>query len=143
MVNPWLQIPLSDYEAHMSLPQVRQAQLLSSVLGSALDAYTPQAIALLGCAGGNGLEQVEGRLISRVVAVDINPTYVEHVRARWRGRIAALELVVGDVEKDDLDIAPVDLAFAGLLLEYVDIAVALPRMCSMVCPGGILITRVL
>ena len=27
--NPWLTIPLADYEAHMALPQVGQAQLLA------------------------------------------------------------------------------------------------------------------
>ena len=96
MTNPWLQIPLSDYEAHMALPHVRQAQLLSSIFGSALDTYTPRSIALLGCAGGNGLEQLEGRELGRVVAVDINPAYVEHVRTRWHGRIAGLDLVVGE-----------------------------------------------
>jgi SAM-dependent methyltransferase len=135
MTNPWLQIPLSDYEAHMALPHVRQAQLLSSLWGAALDTYTPRSIALLGCAGGNGLEQLEGRGVGRIVAVDINPAYVEHVRARWRGRIAGLDLVVGDLEKDDLDIEPVDLVFAGLLLEYLDTVAALPecvRWCTLV-----------
>lgn len=75
MTNPWLQIPLSDYETHMALPHVRQAELLSSIFGSALDTYAPRSIALLGCAGGNGLEQLEGRELGRVVAVDINPVY--------------------------------------------------------------------
>jgi hypothetical protein len=140
MTNPWLQIPLSDYEAHMTLPHVRQAQLLSSILGSALETYTPRSIALLGCAGGNGLEQLEGWELGRVVAVDINPRYVERVGARWRSRIAGLDLVVGNVEKDDLHIAPVDLVFAGLLLEYLDIAAALPRIRSMVSLGGTLIS---
>ena len=140
MANPWLQILLSDYEAHMALPHVRQAQLLSSIFGSALDTHTPQSVALLGCAGGNGLEQLEGRGLGRVVAVDINPAYVEHVRARWRGRIAGLDLVVGDVEKDDLHIAPVDLVFAGLVLEYLDTVAALPRIRSMVRLDGTLVT---
>jgi len=44
--------------------------------------------------------------------------------------------VVGDVEKDDLDTAPVDLVFAGLVLEYLDTVAALPRMRSMVRLGG-------
>ena len=124
----------------MALPQVQQAQLLSGILGSALDTYAPQSMALLGCAGGNGLEQLERRALARVVAVDINPTYVEQVRARWEGRIAGLELVVGDLEKDELEIAPVDLAFAGLLLEYVGIRAALPRIRAMLRDGGVLIT---
>jgi hypothetical protein len=29
MQNPWLSIPLSGYERHMSLPRVGQAQMLS------------------------------------------------------------------------------------------------------------------
>lgn len=139
-MNPWLQIPLSDYEAHMALPYVGQAQLLSDVFGLALDSHAPRSVALLGCAGGNGLEQVEARAIARVVAVDINPIYVEQVRARWGGRIAGLAPVVGDVEKDDLGFEPVDLAFAGLLLEYLDVDAALPRMRSMVRSGGALVT---
>jgi SAM-dependent methyltransferase len=140
MTNPWLHIPLDDYEAHMALPQVQQARLLSDLLAFVVDAYSPQSVALLGCAGGNGLEQLEGRSLVRVVAVDINPAYVEHARARWQGRIAGLDCVVGDVEKDDLGIAPVDLVFAGLLLEYVDLEAALPRIRAMVRGGGTLVT---
>jgi SAM-dependent methyltransferase len=140
MTNPWLQIPLGDYETHMALPAVRQAQLLSAIFGRALDLYAPRSIALLGCAGGNGLEHVVDRAVDRVVAVDINPAYVDHVRTRWGGRIAGLDLVVGNVQKDDLRFPPVDLVFAGLLLEYLDIAVALPRMRSMVRVGGTLVT---
>jgi hypothetical protein len=102
MTNPWLQIPLSDYETHMALPNVRQAQLLADILGRALNQYAPRSLALLGCAGGNGLEQVVNRMVDRIVAVDINPAYIEHVRTRWSGRIAGLDLVVGDVQKDDL-----------------------------------------
>ena len=29
MSNPWLSIPLEDYEGHMSLPAVGQAQMLA------------------------------------------------------------------------------------------------------------------
>jgi hypothetical protein len=29
--NPWLEIPLSDYEGHMELPQIGQAEMLAEV----------------------------------------------------------------------------------------------------------------
>lgn len=31
MKNPWLDIPLDDYEGHMTLPQVAQAQMLAQL----------------------------------------------------------------------------------------------------------------
>ena len=32
MRHPWLEIPITDYEAHMALPSVGQAQLLGAAL---------------------------------------------------------------------------------------------------------------
>src|SRR5690349_21449618 len=120
MRNPWLDIPLGDYEGHMASPQVGQAQLLSDTLAESLRTYSPRSIALLGCAGGNGLEQVDISKTDRVVCVDINPRYVEQVCARFGSRIPMLEATVGDIQSDDFSFAPVELVFAGLLLEYVD-----------------------
>jgi hypothetical protein len=36
--NPWLEIPLSDYEGHMATPSIRQAQLLADQLALMLAA---------------------------------------------------------------------------------------------------------
>ena len=33
MTNPWLEIPLADYEGHMALPGVAQAALLAGRFG--------------------------------------------------------------------------------------------------------------
>src|SRR5438309_637460 len=52
MGNPWLQIPLTDYEGHMSLPYVAQADLLADLFGLALQRHLPDSVAVLGCAGG-------------------------------------------------------------------------------------------
>lgn len=139
-MNPWLSIPLADYEAHMGLAHVQQARLLSEVLGEALERTAPLSLALLGCAGGNGLEQAAAHGIARVVAVDINPLFIEQVRARWGGTFkSGLELFVGDVQQEDLGFAPVDLVYAGLLFEYLDMALAVPRMRSMLQPEGTLV----
>lgn len=140
MKNPWLDIPLADYEAHMALPHVAQAALLSGLFGAALDRHAPRSVAMLGCAGGNGFERIAGRGIDRVVGVDINPAYLECVRARFGGCVPNLELVAGDVRTGVVDFAPVDLAFVGLLFEYVQPGPLLERLRSWLRPGGILVT---
>jgi hypothetical protein len=119
MSSPWLQIPLADYEAHMGLPDVAQAAALSEELGRLLAAYPPASLALLGCAGGSGLEHVGPETTRRVAAVDINPVYLEATRSRFASRLPGLELHLWDVETLPPPFEPVDLVFAGLLFEYV------------------------
>lgn len=105
----------------MALPQVGQAELLAEVLATALREHAPRSVAILGCAAGNGFDRVP--VDTRLVGVDLNPHYVAAARARHGAR-AGIELYVGDVTADELPFAPVDLAYAGLLFEYVEPAVA-------------------
>jgi len=133
--NPWLAIPLADYEAHMALPQVGQAELLANVLADVVRLHAPRSVAVLGCAGGNGFDRVPPG--TRLVGIDLNPDYVAVARARHGAR-AGIELYVGDVTADELPFAPVELAYAGLLFEYVEPAVALRRLAGKLLPGGTL-----
>ncbi|MEW6197722.1 MAG: class I SAM-dependent methyltransferase [Planctomycetota bacterium] len=142
MDNPWLHIPLTDYEGHMTLPQVAQAQLLSDLFADVLDRYAPASVAVLGCSGGNGFERIQPAVTRRVVGVDLNPEYVEHARRRHAGRFDTLELFVGDVQMERFAFAPVELVFAALLLEYVDTVAVLARVRDMLLPGGTLVTVV-
>ncbi len=142
MRNPWLDIPLADYESHMALPYVAQAQLLSDLFAEALQEFSPESVALLGCAGGNGLERISSRVTKRVVGIDLNPSYIQEASRRFHDRIPALELFVGDIQTDPFDFAPVDLVFAGLLFEYVDVELVLARIHSMLNPRGRLVTVV-
>src|ERR1017187_10517833 len=142
MKNPWLDIPLADYEGHMALPNVGQAQLLSDVFAGALSKYAPRSVAVLGCAGGNGLDRISSKVTERVVGVDLNPDYVLHARTRFKHRLPLLELLVGDVQTAEFAFAPVEMVFAGLLLEYVDAEAVLARIRAMLCPGGTLLTVV-
>lgn len=141
MDNPWLSIPLEDYEGHMASPEIRQAQMLAESLAEALDIYVPRSVAILGCAGGNGFTKIP-RGFERVVGVDINPGYLEAAAARYRGRFATLELIAGDLQSDELRFEPVDLVYAGLVLEYVDVDTAMRRIRAMLTPGGRLLTVV-
>jgi SAM-dependent methyltransferase len=142
MKNPWLDISLADYEGHMALPQVAQARLLSDVFACALGQYSPESVAVLGCAGGNGFERIDSETIERVVGVDLNPDYIRQARARFERKFRVLELFTSDVETDECVFAPVDLVFVGLLFEYVDTGVVLTRICSLLRENGILVTMV-
>jgi ubiquinone/menaquinone biosynthesis C-methylase UbiE len=109
MKNPWLQIPASDYEAHMALPEVAQAQALSKLMASALVQYTPASLAVIGCTTGNGFEHINTAYTHRVVGIDINPAYLEILETRFGERIPGLELVEADVTARGFRIDPVSL----------------------------------
>jgi len=142
MKNPWLDIPLADYEGHMHLPEVAQAQLLADVFEEMLKRYCPSSVAVLGCAGGNGFERIPTTTTKRVVGVDINPDYIQALHLRFHSRIPGLELIVGDIQSEAVRFAPVEFVFAALVLEYVDLAITLRRIRSLLHVAGILGTVV-
>ncbi|HET6348663.1 MAG TPA: class I SAM-dependent methyltransferase [Candidatus Krumholzibacteria bacterium] len=140
--SPWLGIPLSDYEAHMALPEVAQAKLLANVLESLLRTHRPRSLAIIGCAGGNGFDRVDPAVTRRVVGIDLNADYIAAARERYGARTRGLELVACDVENDELEIEPVDFVYAALVLEYVDVRRVLKRLHALLIPGGMLATVV-
>lgn len=139
-MNPWLSIPLADYEGHMALPHVAQSVLLADLLADAVQRHRPQSVAVLGCAGGNGFEHVPPPL--RLVGVDLNPAYVTAARQRFAHRNPPPELYVADLQAQAIRCAPVDLVFAGLLFEYVTIAQVLHRIPALLTERGVLVTVV-
>jgi ubiquinone/menaquinone biosynthesis C-methylase UbiE len=138
MRNPWLDIPLSDYEGHMALPQVDQSRMLSDQLAALLALHRPRSVALIGCAGGNGFERIDPRLTLRVVGVDINPDYLEAARRRYDGVFESFELLCADAQSSELAFEPVELAFAGLVFEYADARALLRNLTARVRSGGVL-----
>lgn len=122
----------------MALPQVGQAQLLSRPLGEAIERHRPSAVALLGCAEGNGLERIPASSVERVVCIDINQQYLE----RYGQLVHRLELVAGNLETDSFTFGPVDLVFAGLIFEYVDARALLRQTRYMLRPEGRLVSVV-
>jgi hypothetical protein len=139
MKNPWLAIPLADYERHMALPAIGQAQMLADELEFAVRQHSPKSLAVIGCSGGNGFNRLVGGFIERVVGVDINPAYVEAVRSRFGARIPGLELHIADIQLTPPKLAPVDLLFAALILEYVDVRLTMGNLRRLCIPGGTLV----
>jgi hypothetical protein len=136
MSHPWLEIPLADYEAHMALPSVRQAQLLSAALRRTIETFQPRSLAVLGVAGGNGLDVVAGAGVQRVVALDFNPDYLALCTRRFSASFAEFEPVLHDLSQGPPAIAPVDGIFAGLVLEYLRVETFCDYLPALLTPGG-------
>jgi hypothetical protein len=138
--NPWLKIPLGDYESHMAYPSIGQAALLADQFERLVLQHSPKSVALIGCAGGNGLERLAPGQVERIVAVDINPDYVERTNLRHARRLSSLELLCADVQSESLSFEQVELVYAALLFEYVDVAAALATIKRNCHAGAILAT---
>jgi SAM-dependent methyltransferase len=122
----------------MGSPGVRQLEFLSRVFGQLMTEYAPESLLLLGCATGNGLERVDPGRTRKLVALDINPEYLEVCRKRHGERIPGLDLVCEDFASFDLEAASIDFVYAALFLEYVDPESAMRKISLWLKPDGIL-----
>lgn len=127
--NPWCNVPLDIYEGHMSQTEVAQLQSLNALMKSQLQSYPAARIAILGVAGGNGLEHVP-LTAETVYGIDVNSDYLKVCSERFEnqlnGRLKLLEL---DLREEAAKIPKVDLAAADLLIEYIGMA----QFCKKVC----------
>jgi trans-aconitate methyltransferase len=139
MSNPWLRIPANDYERHMSSPNVDQLSFLARTFKESVESHDASAIALLGCATGNGLQYVDGKNTRRVTAVDINPEYLGILRQRYERHVPGLETVEADLEKCELDNRAYSLVFAGLVFEYLDPRILIMKIAGWLHSGGIMV----
>ena len=136
--NPWTTISPEDYEGHMDSPGVGQLAFLSSCMKSALDAYKPEVVALIGCATGNGLAHIDTAHTKRTTVVDINEAFLNVVRLRYRNRLSGLDLVHADLNHCTLQAAHYSMVFAGLVFEFLPVDPLVKKISQWLRPGGIL-----
>ncbi len=136
MRHPWLEIPIADYETHMALPSVGQAQLLGAALQRTVTQFQPRSLAVLGVAGGNGLDLVERNIVHRVVALDFNPDYLALCSRRYAASFVEFEPALHDLSQGPPVITPVECIFAGLVLEYLCVESFCGYLASLLIPGG-------
>src|SRR5215471_3094404 len=139
VASPWLDIPLADYEGHMALPEIAQARMLADELESAVRQHAPSSVAIIGCSGGNGFERLIGTTVERIVGIDINPTYVAAAQARFGTQLPKLALYAADIQDALPNIRPMEMIFAGLIFEYVDLRAAMHNLRRLCAPGGTLV----
>lgn len=99
---------------------VVQSQLLNDLTHKYLRKHQPEQVLFLGISGGNGLEHIDTQKVKRVCAIDINESYLEETKQRFRGRIQQLELVNADIGLSNESFIKADLIWAALIFEYVD-----------------------
>jgi hypothetical protein len=136
MRHPWFEISIADYEAHMALPSVGQAQLLGTALQRTVAQFLPRSLAVLGVAGGNGLDRLQRGLVRRVVALDFNPDYLALCARRYSASFTEFEPVLHDLSQGPPSITPVECVFAGLVLEYICVESFCGYLASLLTTGG-------
>jgi hypothetical protein len=136
-MNPWQDLPLGDYEGHMGSAAVGQLAPLGDIFAEALARLRPRSVAVLGVAGGNGLEHVDSTLTARVVGIDVNAAYLAATKARFPN-LRGLELHCADLQHDTLDLEPVALVHAALVFEHAGTGRCLDTAVSLVARGGYL-----
>jgi SAM-dependent methyltransferase len=138
MENPWLTIPADDYIAHMSSPAVAQYQVLNRLFAATLSKTRPRSVLILGCSIGNGLEHIDPVVTSRVVGVDINPVYLQHVSERFQNPGFALDVHCADIAAYAFEHDAFDLVHGALIFEYVEWVEILPRVVAALRRDGVL-----
>lgn len=137
-MNVWTKIPLSDYEEHMSHPEVGQLQLIDSVFREKLKQYYPESVTIWGIAGGNGLQHIDTNLVSEVVGLDINPDYLDSCKKRYADKIKNLKLINLDLNAKDKPVIATDFIWAALVFEYLDVPKALAYASKCLQERGLL-----
>lgn len=118
-INPWEEIPLSDYENHMRLESVQQLQTINKMMCRQFFLCDADTVMILGIAGGKGLEHVVGSGFKRVYGVDINPDYLRLCKKRYPQLDGVLECICADLTISDTVLPHADLLIANLLIEYI------------------------
>jgi hypothetical protein len=136
LARPWLSIPLKDYEGHMSAVDVARLPVLAELFRYVLERWRPESVAVVGIAGGNGLEVIDTSVAKRIVGLDINQRYLDEVKKRF-DTLAGLELHRCDLTMQPADVPPAALVHAALLFEHTGLGLTLENVLSLVAPGGI------
>lgn len=118
MHNPWEQIDLNIYETHMSSESVFQSQTLSSITKEQLNDYVHSKVAILGVAGGNGLEHIDTVNTQKVYGIDVNRQYLDACKTRYPQLNNILEFICCDLNNTDTLLPDSDILICNLIIEY-------------------------
>lgn len=136
MENPWKDIPLDDYENHMSLDSVMQLQAMDEMMEGQFGSYPVASLMILGIAGGNGLEHVRNCNFEKVYGIDVNPAYLEAVKQRYADLGETLECLCLDLTEEPEKLPKAYLLIANLLVEYIGYA-CFQRAVAQVDPAHV------
>lgn len=136
--SPWLDIPSTDYAAHMSSPEVGQLGVLSGLMHDTLHVTRPERLLVLGCGIGNGFEHIDPAATRVATGIDINAAYLAELEARLPNPPYQRFLLCADLAVHELPEGAFDLIHAALVFEYLDWRALLPRAVKALAPQGCL-----
>ncbi|MDO5399187.1 MAG: methyltransferase type 11 [bacterium] len=119
MKNPWEEIPLTDYENHMKLDSVMQSQAMNEMMKGQFNTYPISTVAILGIAGGNGLEHIQKSKFEKVYGIDVNASYLKEVIHRYPELNGVLECKHINLIDSTDKLPKADMVIANLLIEYI------------------------
>jgi len=141
-INPWLEIPLEDYERHMLHDTVGQLTLLNGLTKKYLSMIKPDICLFMGVAGGNGLEHIDNTVTNQVFGIDINQDYLDFCNDRFKNKIDHLSLLRLDSTKNSASICHAQFIWAGLILEYTGISSGFEFASTNIASAGHFITTI-
>ena len=121
----------------MSAVEVAQLPVLRDLFRYVLERWPPESVAVMGIAGGNGLEEIDSSVTKRIVGVDLNPHYLDAVGRRF-GALIGLELHRCDLNRGSPEADPVALVHAALLFEHTGLNGTVDHVLSLLAPQGML-----
>lgn len=110
---------MSIYESHMKLDTVYQLQCMNEIMREQIQTYNIESLAILGVAGGNGLEHVNLKKHHKVYGIDINDDYLNSCKSRYYDMQDKLMLLSRDLLDLSIDLPKAELVIANLFLEYI------------------------
>lgn len=121
MENPWVKVDLNIYEEHMASEQVLQLQTLRRITKQQVKDYINTSIAILGVAGGNGLEWIDTQCTKKVFGIDINPKYLDECKKRYTNLRDKLELICCDLNDVTTILPYSNILICNLIIEYLGV----------------------
>lgn len=137
-MNPWLQIPSSDYEAHMSAPDVQQLPVLNEIFRRVVDQFNPRSVCIPGSTTGNGFEHLIDRELDLILGIDINYSYLSECRAWFAEDLPNLNLLCADLNSLNFRKSSFDLVHAALVFEYIEVDKLVTNIYNWLNWGGIM-----
>ncbi|HPR65230.1 MAG TPA: class I SAM-dependent methyltransferase [Thermoanaerobaculia bacterium] len=135
--NPWLGVPLDEYEIHMASPDVGQLPALRDLFLQAYREVFPQRLLVLGCEAGNGFEHVEPDRTRLLVGADLNLSFLSTATKRHKHGNNP-QLICMDLSRPGFSTNSFDHIHAALIFEYVNPVQLLQNIESWLVPGGTL-----
>ena len=117
--------------------EVQQLDALSELFAAVLERCQPPSVAIVGVAGGNGLDRIDSSLTKRIIGLDLNRRYLDEARKRYGGT-CNLSLHCVDLAEELVELEPVHLVHAALIFEHAGIDRCLENAVSLVKDGGAL-----